>query len=262
MMLNPVTGSPAAAPSAWWRSPGAHRRRVAPPYPVERCRSAHSCSNTARLRAVPMSPMCGDTTARSPQARQWCSSCGRPRPAPAAPARGSRSSSGAPSAPQPQRTRPPAMSGRPGHRRAARSAGRGAESPRRHAQAPLHGLAVGQHRLAADVGRGRHQRRPEIVQQHVVQRTVGQHHADLGQSRCDAAGTPRRPRRPARSAAGGAQQRPSATVSVPRRANSARPFRPGNITASGLCGRGLRARSRGRRRRSRHRTSGDSRRCP
>ncbi len=51
---------------------------------------------------------------------------------------------------------------------------------------PLFDLAViGQHRFAADVGRGGHQRPAELVQQQVMQRAVGQHHAELVQARRD-----------------------------------------------------------------------------
>ncbi len=66
------------------------------------------------------------------------------------------------------------------------------------AQAALRFMLVGQHRLAGEVARGRHQRSAEVVQQQGMQRRVGQQTADL----CE---TGRDQRRQSRIAAFGQQ---------------------------------------------------------
>ena len=99
-------------------------------------------------------------------------------------------------------------------------------------------------RLVGDVAAGHHQRLADVGQQQVMQRAVGEHHAELGRAR--------RHRRAPRARRGGGgrarsagRARPAAR-SPPARARRARarPRGRGAISANGFSSRCLRARSR------------------
>ena len=165
----------------------------------------------------------------------------------------------------------PAMTRTTRNRRpAARSAGRdaGRRRQRRRACAPPRALSVstGSPLILPEVATSGP---PKSLEQQMMQRAVGQEDADFARARARAPALSRAIRRacaPARSAAPDRRSAALSTDRVETRAHARRAvsaIASGNITASGLCGRCLRARKRCDRASSRrHRTSGDSRRCP
>ena len=165
----------------------------------------------------------------------------RRRPAARASRARSRASGAAAAAPAARRRR-----ARPSRRCACGSAGRGRGSGRRSppSRSQRVVVAVGD-RLVGDVAAGHHQRLAGVGEQQVVQRRVGQHHAELARARARPRRATARARAPAaraRSAARGrASSASSAGVSVDQ---LARGLEVGAISANGLSSRCLRARSR------------------
>ena len=225
--------------------------------------------NTASARGLPSVPMCGETTARRPQAS--ATQFFRCAPTPSS---GSRHVERQVDF---ERREPAAESQRritPGDAPADRIVGGTRDRPIvvqegiDHRRQPLlRHRFIGDHRLAAHVARGRDQRTAEAFEQQLVQRAVRQEHADFGQAGRDPGREPRAgiARHQHDRACGRVDQHRfrfgrrrflahgvEPIRAAPREHHGERLVRPPLAHAQRL----------NRALRSAHRTSGDSRRCP